>query len=280
MNADGAALRTPDHPTAAVGLARDRMAFALFFAAALHAGLILGLGAPLPVPAERAPTIAITLAAPAPEPGTPVGGPPLPAPDIPAPQANEADTVLEAPAPERTTPPAPQAQMREPVAAAAPPTIPPEEPSATPSRLGSYEETVRQIAGIPRQDVGGPSVGGPRVRRVTSASPTTTETAYYFESWHRKVQRVGQLNYPEAARAARLYGSLRLLVAIAADGALVDARVLESSGHRVLDEAAVRIVRLAAPFAPFPPGMRRNTDVLEIVRTWQFRKNRHGFLLQ
>ena len=94
------------------------------------------------------------------------------------------------------------------------------------------------------------------------------------------MQRVGQLNYPEAARTARLYGSLRLLVAIAADGALVDARVLESSGHRVLDEAAVRIVRLAAPFAPFPPGMRRNTDVLEIVRTWQFRKNRHGFLLQ
>ena len=275
MNADGAALRTPDHPTASVGLARDRMAFALFFAAALHAGLILGLGSPLPVPAERAPTIAITLVAPAPEPGTPAGDPTLPAPDVPAAPAYAADAVLEAPAPERTRPPAPPAQIRATVTPATPATTPPDERSANPSRFGNYEETVRQIAGIPREDT-----GGPRVRRVTSASPTTTETAYYFESWRRKVQRVGQLNYPEAARTARLYGSLRLLVAIAADGALVDARVLESSGHRVLDEAAVRIVRLAAPFAPFPPGMRRNTDVLEIVRTWQFRKNRHGFLLQ
>ncbi len=275
MNADGAALRTPDHPTASVGLARDRMAFALFFAAALHAGLILGLGSPLPVPAARAPTIAITLVAPAPEPGTPAGDPTLPAPDVPAAPAYAADAVLEAPAPERTRPPAPPAQIRATVTPATPATTPPDERSANPSRFGNYEETVRQIAGIPREDT-----GGPRVRRVTSASPTTTETAYYFESWHRKVQRVGQLNYPEAARTARLYGSLRLLVAISADGALVDARVLESSGHRVLDEAAVRIVRLAAPFAPFPPGMRRNTDVLEIVRTWQFRKNRHGFLLQ
>ena len=83
---------------------------------------------------------------------------------------------------------------------------PQEERSATPSAFGNYEDTVRQIAGIPAEDV-----GGPRVRRVTGASPTTTETAYYFESWRRKVQRVGQLNYPEAARTARLYGSLRLL---------------------------------------------------------------------
>lgn len=259
MNADGASLRTPDHPAAFAGLARDRMAFALFFAAAIHAGLIVGLGSPFPAPTERAPTIAITLAPPAPEPAA--GDPASPAHDVPAPEA--------------ATQPAPPAQIQEPVAPAAPRTTPQEERSATPSAFGNYEDTVRQIAGIPAEDV-----GGPRVRRVTGASPTTTETAYYFESWRRKVQRVGQLNYPGAARTARLYGSLRLLVAIAADGALVDARVLDSSGHRVLDEAAVRIVRLAAPFAPFPPGMRRNTDVLEIVRTWQFRRNRDGFWLQ
>ena len=280
MNADGASLRTPDHPATSVGLARDRMAFALFFAAAIHAGLLLGLGSPLPVPAERAPTIAITLAPPATERGTPARDPTLPAPDVAALEANEADTVLKAPAPERTLPPAPPARIRETAPLAAPATTPPDERPATPPRFGNYEETVRQIAGIPQEDVGGSRVGGPRVRRVTSALPTTTEAAYYFESWRREVQRVGQLNYPEAARTARLYGSLRLLVAIAADGSLVDARVLDSSGHRVLDEAAVRIVRLAAPFAPFPTGMRRNTDVLEIVRTWQFRKNRDGFWLQ
>ncbi len=272
MNADGASLRTPDHPAAFAGLARDRMAFALFFAAAIHAGLIVGLGSPFPAPTERAPTIAITLAPPAPEPAA--GDPASPAHDVPAPEATTG-TLRQASAPEAATQPAPPAQRREPVAPAAPPTTPPEERSATPSAFGNYEDTVRQIAGIPAEDV-----GGPRVRRVTGTSPTTTETAYYFESWRRKVQRVGQLNYPEAARTARLYGSLRVLVAIAADGALVDARVLDSSGHQVLDEAAVRIVRLAAPFAPFPPGMRRNTDILEIVRTWQFRRNRDEFWLQ
>ena len=69
-------------------------------------------------------------------------------------------------------------------------------------------------------------------------------------------------------------GNLRLLVAIAADGSLHDVRVLESSGHAVLDAAAVRIVRLAAPYAPLPPAMRRDADVLEIVRTWQFQRRR------
>jgi protein TonB len=117
---------------------------------------------------------------------------------------------------------------------------------------------------------------GPRIRRLTSVSARSSVDAYYLQSWRRKVEEVGNLNYPDEARRHQLYGSLRLLVAITPDGALREVRVLDSSGHKVLDDAAVRIVRLAAPFAPFPKEMREDTDVLEIIRTWQFRKNRYS----
>jgi len=116
----------------------------------------------------------------------------------------------------------------------------------------------------------------PRVRRLTSVSATRTVDAYYLQAWRRKVESIGNLNYPDEARRRQLYGNLRMLVSITPDGALKEVRVLESSGHKVLDDAAVRIVRLAAPYAPFPEEMRANTDVLEIIRTWQFRKNRYS----
>jgi protein TonB len=117
---------------------------------------------------------------------------------------------------------------------------------------------------------------GPRIRRLTSVSARSTVDAYYLQSWRRKVEAVGNLNYPDEARRNQLYGSLRLLVSISPDGGLKEVRVLDSSGYKVLDDAAVRIVRLAAPFAPFPEAMRADTDVLEIIRTWQFRKNRYS----
>jgi len=114
---------------------------------------------------------------------------------------------------------------------------------------------------------------GPRIRRLTSVSARSTIDAYYLQAWRRKVETVGNLNYPSAAKRNHLYGNLKLLVAITADGGLKDVYVLDSSGHKVLDDAAVRIVRLAAPFAPFPKEMRESTDVLEIIRTWQFRRS-------
>ena len=97
--------------------------------------------------------------------------------------------------------------------------------------------------------------------------------AFYLNSWRRKIETIGNLNYPVEARKRKLYGDLRLMVAILPDGTLKEVELLQSSGHRVLDDAAVRIVRLAAPFAPFPDELRQTTDVLEIIRTWQFRKN-------
>ena len=107
-----------------------------------------------------------------------------------------------------------------------------------------------------------------------NAAPPGADFAYYLDAWRRKVERVGQLNYPAEAKARGLTGTLRLRVSIAADGALNDVRVVEGSGHAVLDAAALRIVRLAAPYAPFSPTMRAATEVLEIERTWQFRNSR------
>ena len=138
----------------------------------------------------------------------------------------------------------------------------------SPRRNLDYAATVRHVAGLDAQSPGVQT----RVRRVVEQRTETPEDDWYLQAWRRKVERIGQLNYPDQARARKLYGSLRLLVAIEPDGHLRDVRVLDSSGHRVLDDAAVRIVRLAAPYAPFPPAMRRQTDVLEIVRTWQFKK--------
>ena len=93
----------------------------------------------------------------------------------------------------------------------------------------------------------------PRVHRLLAGTTTTPEFAYYLEAWRRKVERIGKLNYPQEARSRGLSGSLRLLVTITAEGTLRDVRVLETSGHRILDEAALHIVRLAAPYAPFSP---------------------------
>ena len=113
-----------------------------------------------------------------------------------------------------------------------------------------------------------------RIRRVSATATGDPELAYYLESWRRKVERVGNTNYPAEARARSLSGTLRLLVAITPDGELQEVRLLASSGHPVLDDGAVRIVQLAAPFSPFTRTMRATTDLLEIERTWRFRNDR------
>ncbi len=109
----------------------------------------------------------------------------------------------------------------------------------------------------------------PRVLRVTSVSTRAAEAAPYLDDWETLVERVGNQHYPEDARRQRVFGSLRLAVRLRPDGSVEQVEVLASSGHRVLDLAAVRTVRLAAPFPPFPPELA-HWDRLEIIRTWQF----------
>ncbi len=93
--------------------------------------------------------------------------------------------------------------------------------------------------------------------------------AQYVEDWRLKVERVGTLNYPEAAKG-RLYGTLILSLTIRSDGSVEKVDIDRSSGHRILDDAARRIVTMAGPYAAFPPSIARDTDLLEITRTWNF----------
>ena len=106
-------------------------------------------------------------------------------------------------------------------------------------------------------------------RKFLGARVEEYRFAQYVEDWRQKVERIGNLNYPDSARG-KLYGSLLITVAIKKDGQLERVEVNRSSGHKVLDEAAVRIVKLAAPYPVFPEAVRRDTDILEITRTWSF----------
>ncbi|MGB9494787.1 MAG: TonB family protein [Azonexus sp.] len=108
----------------------------------------------------------------------------------------------------------------------------------------------------------------PRTRFI-GARTKEYRFAQYIESWRQKVERIGTLNYPEEARG-KLYGSLVLTASINHDGSLNRVDINRSSGYKVLDDAARRIVRMAAPYADFPPDIRRDTDILEITRTWYF----------
>ncbi|MHB1676447.1 MAG: energy transducer TonB, partial [Sulfuriferula sp.] len=94
--------------------------------------------------------------------------------------------------------------------------------------------------------------------------------ARYIEDWRIKVERIGNQNYPDAAKEQRLYGTLQLTVSIKADGSLDDVEVTRSSGSPILDAAAVNIVREAAPYSAFPEDMRKKADVVSITRTWTF----------
>ena len=96
--------------------------------------------------------------------------------------------------------------------------------------------------------------------------------ARYMEDWRLKVERVGTLNYPQAAKG-KLYGTLQLTVSIKSDGSVDKVEINRSSGQKVLDQAALRIVRLAAPFDRFPDAIRADTDILYITRTWTFTRS-------
>ncbi len=110
-------------------------------------------------------------------------------------------------------------------------------------------------------------------RKFISASTREYKYAAYMEAWRAKVERVGNLNYPDSARKNKLTGSLILDVALNADGSVNQINVRRSSGSKILDDAAIRIVDLSSPFAPFPDNIKAETDILHITRTWQFLDN-------
>lgn len=110
----------------------------------------------------------------------------------------------------------------------------------------------------------------PRVSFVDSLSAKSASEAQYVREWVDKVERVGNLNYPDEARRKQLAGSLILHVLLNHDGDIISVEIGSPSGHQVLDDAAMRIIRLAAPFEPFPEQLHQTTDRLMITRTWLF----------
>jgi len=110
-------------------------------------------------------------------------------------------------------------------------------------------------------------------RKFIGARTQEYRFAQYIEDWRVKVERIGNLNYPEQARREQMYGKLQLSVSIRADGSVENIEVSRSSGHRLLDAAAMRIVKLAGPFSPLPPDITRDVDILTITRTWSFTRS-------
>ncbi|MCG2633313.1 MAG: TonB family protein [Gammaproteobacteria bacterium] len=271
---------------------RDRFSLTLMLSLAAHVMVILGVGVAAPelLKNRSAASLDVTLVMPKePEPApekadylaqiSQAGGgeeaaKALPTTPVPAKQANPADDApvqLAAAPPVEVTPPAPQPELTltESERKTETPAKAPEAPIAPPAT--DLMRISREIARLDAQraEFLVNYAKTPRRKVVTAA---TREYAYaqYLEAWRQKAERFGNLNYPVEARRKRLYGQLRLLVELTPDGGVNRIELRQSSGHPELDEAATRIVELAAPYAPFPDDIRAETDLLVIIRTWQF----------
>ena len=115
----------------------------------------------------------------------------------------------------------------------------------------------------------------PRLRRITSVATRSSLDAEYLHRWTSKVEFVGNNNFPQKAINDQIVGKLRLATQVRSDGTIQNVEILQSSGHNVLDQAALQIVHLAAPYPPFPMQLRKEVDVLEIIRTWRFEKDNY-----
>lgn len=272
-----------------------RLGLTVALAALVHLGLILGLGFSYDEPKEVRRSMDITLATfkseKAPEKA-----------DYQAQDNQQGSGTLDKKAVPTTTEVAPFQDSKvnkvAPPPAAKPPAPTPPKPdkSAVATRAPKPEKVVSQPKAIPPKPAPKPAAPEfdssqlssqiasleaelsheqqlyakrPRIHRLNAASTMRDKGAWYKEEWRKKVERIGNLNYPDEARRQQIYGSLRMMVSINRDGSLYEVLVLESSGQPLLDQAAQRIVRLAAPFAPFT-GDLAEFDRLEIIRTWRF----------
>jgi protein TonB len=103
-----------------------------------------------------------------------------------------------------------------------------------------------------------------------AADTRESDVAVYLDGWRRKIERVGTINFPDVARRQKLSGTPVIEVTIGADGKLLQTIVRRSSGHAEIDEAAMRILKLAAPYDPFPAVLSSKHDEIRIAYEWQF----------
>lgn len=277
--------------SAAAVTAADRLGLTLFLAAAAHGLVILGVGfAPLEWPpdtpqaldvvlveqhTEEAPEEADYLAeadaaggGDSPErdrPRAPVSSPERTA------RAGIAPAPLEAGAPEPVRPAPAPTLTRDTSEVEVDSSRPREEPVESTRRQPERVEYEAHIARLAAEVDNALSEYAQRPRKTfVTARTRRSVAASYMHDWVESVEHIGNINYPESARRRGLSGALVLVAAIRADGTLHDVRVRASSGQPVLDAAAERIVRQAAPFEPFPEKLRAETDILYITRTWEF----------
>lgn len=263
----------------------DRLVVSLLIAAALHALIILGISfAPdaLPPPEDSLPTLDITLV-----------------PERKTPPPEQADYLAQTSQDGggNTAEKVPFQQEQQARAAAAPPPQPapaqtrelarpegqrkvqvledqPEAKLAAPATAAELINRSLELASLDEQLRQSMQAYSQRPRQAfISARTQEFKYASYMNDWVAKVERVGNLNYPDEARRQGISGSLMLQVSINTDGSVRNIRLLRSSGHKVLDDAAIRIVQLAAPYPPLPPEIRKDTDILHITRTWEFINN-------
>jgi protein TonB len=149
--------------------------------------------------------------------------------------------------------------------------LPRKETAADSPQPGSSEEETKQQLARAQAEIAKQIADYQKRPRKHHFMPSTSEYRYarYVEDWRSRVEKIGNDHYPDEARG-KVYGTLRMTVAVRKDGSLVEATLEQSSGSPVLDRAARRIVNMAAPYPPFPPEIARDTDVLEITRTWIF----------
>lgn len=227
-------------------------------------------------PDQDAPSLPI-IAMPRPESPGAVPAPPVtnPVTRVETPQPPPITAPTQPPRPARSEPVKPPPHKTEP-----PPRPPARAPESSrpatnakahpPSAGQILASRVQEITDSSVAEFSAPSGIGSSRRRTVQSTSQEYLFAAYLENWRHKIERIGQLNYPEEARRKQLYGTLVLQVSVHADGTLEKVLVTRSSGHRLLDDAAMQIVRLSAPFAPFPPDMKAQLDTLDITRTWRF----------
>jgi periplasmic protein TonB len=140
-----------------------------------------------------------------------------------------------------------------------------------PSKLPMLLENRPDLGMAPNDDGVQLRMRGEAKQQLWIAADTReSDVAVYLDSWRRKIERVGTMNFPSVARRHKASGTPVIEVTIGADGKLVDSAIRRSSGHAELDEAAMRILKLASPYDPFPPELAAKHDEIRIAYEWQF----------
>ncbi|WP_394559805.1 TonB family protein [Aquipseudomonas alcaligenes] len=292
-----AALKPPPELTSSGVRPADRLGFTLFVAALVHVAIIFGIIFTPPPPAEIRKTLEITLS-------TFKSQEKPKEADFLAQDNQQGSGTLEHKAAPKTTEQAPfqDSKVNKVTPAAAPQPTQRKEAAVAKTALTTTKQQQQKAATKRKEEEAQPDAQPapvfdrtqlsseiatltaelaqeqqeyakrPRVNRQHSASTARDISAWYRDEWRKKIERIGNLNYPDEARRQRIYGNLRLAVTVKSDGTVVELLVLESSGHPVLDEAAKKIVRLSAPFAPFTGELAQKYDQVEIIRTWRFER--------